>query len=342
MGKYVRLHHWWAGKMPPILAAAYLSIAAAPGSLDASVVVLQVALFLVSCLGIGGFGYQLTDAFDVAEDRQHGKTNGWTSLHRRDRWPFVMLLLGAAFLPWEGLPNARAVIPLIVSELLLFAAYAVPPLRLKERGFAGIVTDALYAYVLPVTVAWVAFAASLLYSNLVTLALLDVWMLLMGMRHLARHQHDDLDRDRIAGLASFAVRRGRDGTMRFIVRRILPLEAFVAALTLLWLVPSAPLLLVGFVMHVGWEKHVVHAHWLTPPPTFGSMTDTEKHDIYGQHFLTTFVERWLAPLSLITLILHNPEAGWLVPLHLAVIGSPVYSWLHMVLTLPNFSSHPRE
>jgi 4-hydroxybenzoate polyprenyltransferase len=338
MGKFVRLQYWWAGKIPPTLAAAYLSMAASPVALDGSVLLRQVALFLVSCLGIGGFGHLLTDAFDVEEDRRHGKTNSWTSLPPKARWPFVALLLAAAFLPWCGLLNARAGIALVVSELLLFAAYAIPPVRLKERGFAGIVTDALYAYVLPVTVAWIAFAPSLRDGNLVTLALLVAWMLPLGMRHLARHQHDDLDRDRIAGLASFAVRQGRDSTMRFIVRRLLPVEIIAAALTLLWLVPSAPLLLVGFVLHVAWERHVVHARWLMPLPSFGAMTNTERHDLVGQHLLTTFVERWFAPLALVTLILHDVAGAWLVPFHLLVVGSPLGGWWRELRTLPRFSA----
>lgn len=337
MGKFLRLHHWWAGKIPPTLAAAYLSMTATPVALDGSALLRQVALFLVSCLGIGGFGYLLTDAFDVEEDRLHGKTNGWMSLHPRARLPCLALLLVAAFLPWAGLLNARAGIPLVVSELLLFAAYAVPPLRLKERGFAGIVTDALYAYLLPVTVAWIGFASSMRDSNLVTLALLAVWMFLMGIRHLARHQYDDLDRDRIAGLASFAVRQGRDSTMRFIVRCLLPVETIAAALTLLWLAPSAPLLLGGFVLHVAWELHVVLARWLMPLPAFGAMTDTERHDLVGQHLLTTFVERWLAPLALVTLILHDVAATWLLPLHLLVVGSPLGIWWRELRTLPRFS-----
>ena len=52
-----------------------------------------VALFLVSCLGIGGLGYLLTDAHDVAEDRRLGKANGWAALTPVSRFALMLALL---------------------------------------------------------------------------------------------------------------------------------------------------------------------------------------------------------------------------------------------------------
>lgn len=338
MRRLLRLHHWWAGKVPPALAVGYLVLSRQAAPLDPVDALRVVALFLMTCLGIGGLGYLLNDAFDVEEDRRNGKSNFWASLSAPARVYLVALLLAAAWLPWWWLPGAEVALPLVAVEMLLFVAYSVPPIRLKERGLAGIVTDALYAHVIPMLVAWVAFSPpSLRGRDVATPSILALWMLLMGMRHLARHQHDDLDRDRFAGLRTFAVRRGRDRTMAFIVRRVLPLEGLAALLALIWLASAAPLLVAGFTAHTLWELYVVRRRWLAPMPPFAAMTDTERHDLYGQRILSAYVERWFAPLALATLVLHDPRSLWLVPLHLIAVGSPLRSWWRDARALPRFA-----
>lgn len=338
MDSALRLHQWWSGKIPPAIAVAYLALARSTSPLDLADAVGHLALFLVSCFGIGGLGYLITDAFDVEEDRRLGKQNGWASMATRKRIPVVMLLLAAAWLPWGWLPNARISATLVGLEMALFALYAIPPIRLKTRGIAGIATDALYAHVLPTLVAWATFAPMPFGTDVVTPALLASWMLLMGVRHLARHQHDDLDRDRIAGLDTFASRRGREGTMRFLARLVLPLEAIAAVLTLLWLSPTVPVLLAGFAAHAAWELHVVRRRWLAVLPPLSSLSDTERHDLYAQRMLSAFVERWLAPLALLLLVLHDTRALWIVPLHLLILGAPLATWWRDTRTLPRFAS----
>jgi hypothetical protein len=225
--------------------------------------------------------------------------------------------------------------------MLLFLLYAVPPVRLKERGVSGIVTDAMYAHVLPVAVAWTVFTVRpSTRGHDVLLALFVLWMLAMGMRHLARHQHDDLDRDRMAGIRTFAAARGREGAMRWIVRRLVPVELVAAVSTLAWALPSAPLLLAGCIVHALWELYVVRERWIAPLPPFRVMSDTERHDLLAQRVLSGFVERWLAPLALLSLVLHDARALWLVPLHLLVAGSPLHTWWHDVQSLPRFTKHP--
>jgi len=226
-------------------------------------------------------------------------------------------------------------LPLIGIELLLFAAYAMPPIRLKERGIAGILADASYAHVLPAVVAWVTFGlARWAPIDVATSFVLGAWMLPMGMRHLLRHQYDDLDRDRLADTRTYAVGRGREATMRLIPRRLPPLEALATIGALLWFVRLAPLLPIGFVVHAAWELHVVRSRWLAPVPAHAQMRDAERHDVYGQRILSTFTERWLAPLALASLLWRNPPALWLVPFHLLFFGAPLRRWWSELRFLP--------
>ena len=85
MDSALRLHQWWSGKIPPAIAVAYLALARSTSPLDLADAVGHLALFLVSCFGIGGLGYLITDAFDVEEDRRLGKQNGWASMATRKR-----------------------------------------------------------------------------------------------------------------------------------------------------------------------------------------------------------------------------------------------------------------
>jgi hypothetical protein len=245
-------------------------------------------------------------------------------------------------LPWLLLPNSARAGWLIAFEMMLFVAYAVPPLRLKERGLAGIVADASYAHVLPALVAWVTFGGDAnTLGGMITVGVLAAWTLPLGMRHLLRHQYDDLDRDRLAGARTFAVRRGRDATMSLIVERLLPFEVLATIVMLLWFARLAPALLVGFVVHALWELHVVRARWLAPVPLHARMTLVERQDVYGQRIFSAFAERWFGPLALCALVWRHAGALWLVPIHLLFFGAPLRAWWTHTRALPRFAAEVR-
>jgi 4-hydroxybenzoate polyprenyltransferase len=339
MARTLKTDQWWGSKIPPLLGVAYLATAVRAEPPSPALLSLQLCVFLVACLGIGGLGYLVTDAFDVEEDRRSGRPNGWAGRSIAQRVLLVGALLLATWLPWRWLPNGGRAAWLVAVELALFLAYAVPPLRLKERGLAGVMAAASYAHVLPMVVAWVTFApARWTPWELATGVVFAAWMLPLGMRHLLRHQHDDLDADRLAGVRTYAVRHGRSATMALIVDRLLPLEASATLLALGWLAPSAPLLAMGFAAHAAWEVHVVRARWLAPVPAHARMSPAERHDVYGQRILSAFVERWLAPLGLATLVWHHPAMAWLVPLHLLAFGAPLRDWWRDTRSLPRFGA----
>lgn len=333
----IRLHAWWRYKISPVLATVYLAMSESPYHDVVSHAVLAVAVFLVACLGIGGIGHVLTDAFDVAEDRRIGKLNRWATLSGGRRAALCSTLVSATVLPWLWLPHTPLVPWLVALEILLLAAYAIPPLRLKERGLPGIVADAAYAHVVPVLVAWFTFIdPAVLTSVQLTPWMLALWMLPMGMRHLARHQHDDLDRDRLAGVRTFAARAGREPTIRFVADRLLPVEFFLTLAALFWLTTTSTIFLVGFVAHAAWELHVVRRRWLAPVAGFRHLGPTGRHDLVGQRILSGYVETWVAPLALVSLIAHKPGAIWLLPLHLAVMRAPFFAWWRSARSLPRF------
>jgi len=306
---------WWNYKIPPVLAVAYFALAAGARPPDVANAMWSLALYMLAAIGIAGFGHLFTDAFDVAEDRTLRKPNLWAPLSSSARTALVAALLAASWLPWLGLPVGRTGFMLIGLQFVMFALYAMPPIRLKERGFWGIVADAIYGHMLPALITWYPF--SILAHSLVPdwfPMLLAVWALAVGIRHLLQHQAFHLESDLSANVRTYAVRNGRDATLALIVR-ILPFEmaAFIVLLGVIG--QRQPIVAAGFGAYLIWQ--VVKLR-ITSPSSFdlrGAHSDADRPVRIGV-VMSGFYERWLAPLILAGLSIGEPSYLLLLILHL--------------------------
>ncbi len=161
-------------------------------------------LSLVTITGFAGMGYLFNDLFDIEKDTLAGKRN---FLAGKPGWLIIILfLVSAAFvlMPWLFLPKTWLSLALIAVQLLLYMVYSVPPVRLKERGFAGIITDALYAHGIPSVLAAYTFAlaAHHLFST-VEILLLFAWQTISGARNIILHLAEDVEADKRAGSKNF-------------------------------------------------------------------------------------------------------------------------------------------
>ena len=97
-----------------------------------------------------------------------------------------------------------------------FAAYSLPPLRLKGRGSWGILADASGAHLFPALMA--VFAISVATSGTPPAALwtatVAVWAMAWGARGIIGHQIADETHDRASGSASIVVAWGREKARR--------------------------------------------------------------------------------------------------------------------------------
>ena len=312
----LRAASWWSYKIPPMLAVAYYAIASAPHPVGLGAVAFELLLYIIAAVGIAGFGHVLLDAFDVAEDRINGKSNLWESMSTPGAIALVTTLLAASLLPWTMLPLGRTGIALIVLEFLMFALYAIPPVRLKERGFGGVIADAMYAHALPALWTWVPF--SILAGSRTSQwfpFLLAAWALLVGMRHLLQHQALEVEGDKRAGALTFGARHGRDATLRLIAQRIIPVEMIAFGLLLAIAAPHIPFVGVVFVLYLAWQWFKVRFLWMSKLNMFGPMTDADRTVVVGTYVLSSFYERWLAPLVLMVLAWHDPSYLWLLLVH---------------------------
>src|SRR5438132_2671067 len=183
LNKLTRGSEWWAAKISPLLAVVYAGLAL--NRVPAQVGLVFITGWLFSMICLASFGHFVNDSFDIDADRRAGKRNAMAALARWQRFCVCALaaLLGA--IPWLFLRPQGISLMLLALLYVLQPLYAMPPLRLKERGFWGILTDAVY--VLAVTSAFAA-AMSAQVSNApdplmpLYICLVSLWALFFGLR----------------------------------------------------------------------------------------------------------------------------------------------------------------
>ena len=168
---------------------------------------LQVCvLALVSAAGFGLWGHVLNDWGDIEADAAAGKPNRVAGLPRITRWLLLGFALLLMFGPWWWLPFTPAAAALLVLELTFFVAYSIPPLRLKERTFWAPVADALYAVVVPASLAFLTLGYYATETVPWFKGHLLLWLaalFLRGVRGILLHQWADAENDRLTGCATY-------------------------------------------------------------------------------------------------------------------------------------------
>ena len=247
-----RLTEPWRYKAPFLISIVYFFLYV--NSVRFSDALLAVACALCAICGFAGVGYLSNDVSDREADRKSGKPNATLGLSH-SRMVVLFALFGAvAVLPWTVfVPVDRTWVTLLVLEFLLFALYAVPPFRLKERGLLGLVTDALYAHANPALLA--AYTMYLVtgkhYSNAIWLiASLWLWQFFVGLRNIIQHQITDAAHDRDAGTVTWVTRAGQRAAARTLSTLIVPIEVFGFALWLVLASSAIPAVAIVFTIHV--------------------------------------------------------------------------------------------
>jgi hypothetical protein len=308
---------WWNYKIPPMLAVAYYAIAASPAIPPLRVAGPWFVPYLIAAASIAAFGHVYLDAFDLAEDRLLKKENLWAPLSNPSRAVLIALLLAGAILPWLFLPTGPVLFTLLGAELLMFVLYATPPVRLKERGFPGVVADSLYAHALPALWTWIPFAALAgTRSGPGFIGTLGGWAAMVGMRHLIQHQVSGSESDAAAGAATYVVRKGTRASLALLVKGLLPLETVFFVALALQMGPRAPWVLGALTLYATWQAVKFRFLWDGEFALFGNLTDADRATLLGTLVLSRFYERWLPLLMLAWLTASHASYGILLVLHM--------------------------
>jgi 4-hydroxybenzoate polyprenyltransferase len=169
----------------------------------------------------------------------------------------LALFLGLAILPWCCyFPVDARSLACLLGEFLLFVLYVLPPLRLKERGLLGLVTDALYAHALPTYLAAITFEALAAPQGGALwplLASLVAWQFCLGLRNILLHQLKDADNDRRSGLRTYVTQAGELRATHLLAHVLVPLELLTWLLLLGALTSLTWLPLLCWPIYLAWQ-----------------------------------------------------------------------------------------
>jgi len=258
----IRGANWWSSKLPPLFGLAFLQILrhdVEPGR----AMLLLGSVLVVTGGSVGAWGHVLNDWFDVEADRRAGRPNRMARLPVAARAALAGGLAVAAFAPALLVGYGAAATILLGAELLLPALYSVPPIRLKERGFGGVLADAAAAHAVPAMIVMTAFAAGspTAGESPLVLALVGAWSACLGLNGILWHQRLDRDSDLRAGARTFAVTAGPAALDR-LLGWLWAAEAAAFVVLVAVLAPAAPLVAAALAAYLlldlvklalGWE-----------------------------------------------------------------------------------------
>ena len=215
-------------------------------------------------------------------------------------------------------------IAVLSANYLLPTIYAVPPLRLKVRGFAGVLTDALGAHVVPtlfvlVAVGFFRDGVSLIKIGIGVSAL--VWSLFFGMRGIVVHQILDASGDLESDVVTFAGRQPREALRRLVLWCFFPLEVAALCVFVGLMIPYSWILASVTGVYILLEFGKVRSG-LVMPVFFEA---SEARERYVPLLNNSFYELWLPCSLILQLGVVNSEFFIIGLVHLLLFGSLILS-----------------
>ena len=216
-----RAGEWWAYKLGPGLAVLYATaFRTGAGAIE----VAQMGVLYVVALAAGAaFVSAVNDLSDRDDDRRAGKPDR-IGANTVPSLIIIAVSVGAGLVFLSNFAAVPFLFWTYAAGWLAFAAYSLPPLRLKAKAAAGVACDAVGAHVVPAV-----FALALVQRE--TMSPFDPWLwaivgwaLACGLRGIISHQLSDEPFDRAAGIETFVIRFGPHGSRLLVRYLFFPVE----------------------------------------------------------------------------------------------------------------------
>ena len=255
-----RASEWWVYKFSPILATFYATASLLGKPL---LPLLGHLLGLLAALVVGAIYVSvLNDWTDLRDDTAAGKTNrlaGKAPL-------FIGIVLstcvgvgvGFGYYFWQ---LSRVSGLLYLGAWVAYSLYSLPPVRLKTRGFAGVLADASGAHVLPqlLTVAVVGQWMKQTVPGLWWVAI-AAWALACGLRNILWHQLSDAPADAQAQVDTFVCRRGVRFAQRLGQFVVFPVEVVAFSIILVMNYQGWAIGLLALYIGLEWCRLRIYGH----------------------------------------------------------------------------------
>jgi UbiA prenyltransferase family len=309
-----RADDWWTSKAALLMGLVYLYTWWFGISLERFMPLCFFSVMVIA--GFASFGYLVNDFFDREQDRRAGKKNFMLDRPASQQLAlaFVSILLIVG--PWFYLPIDRFSYTLIAIQLSLFLIYSIPPLRLKERGAAGLVVDSLYAHAVPALLAAYSYhLAARSPLNYPEFTLLFLWQLSGGLRNILIHQSEDRGRDQQSDTRTFVATAPERQVLRLLQAILLSELIFCLAF----------FSILTYVDH-SFAACLVAVFVLSFQPAFWYMflTKSSMPDPPLRYFPNNVYEKWLPVVCLIVLSFSNPWFLVVLLMHVTLFNFDLY------------------
>lgn len=198
IARFIRWHDWGSAKITLVWSLSlYITVAY---ELAFEKYALSLIVFLIFIFNQFTLSFVLNNWGDRELDRRELKNNPFKGTTPLESVLILTLLAIIAFV--SGLPlillNGFAL--LWIGWLASAASYSLKPLRLKTKGFGGVIASVAAYWFLPVLITFSAFEVA---------GSMDMWLLAMaytiiGITAEIGHQRYDRTRDRLANVATLA------------------------------------------------------------------------------------------------------------------------------------------
>jgi 4-hydroxybenzoate polyprenyltransferase len=217
----IRWRAWWYNKVPLSVLTGLLLL---DGRGFTWVAMLALVGLLITVSSMANYGYALNELFDRDEDRHGGRANASEAVGCGPMWGVIALSAGIAMVAATATAGVAGFLITAV-ELLIASAYSIPPIRLKNKGWLGVVCDAAAAHLYPAMLAIVVIGHQQLRPlTRLLVATAAVWGLMTGLRGILSHQLQNEQHDHKAGLWTVIHRYGHKRVAWFVTFAILPIE----------------------------------------------------------------------------------------------------------------------
>jgi len=170
----------------------------------------------------------LNDYSDQEVDQRAGKVNIIGEIPQSLALLFLLLVFISGVMVLLLFYRQPFVLWSVVLAYVLAAAYSLYPMRLKERGFLGLLVGAIAQRVLP---AFILFA---IYNhwNADTAALLILYAII-GLRWMLIHQILDESNDHKAGVRTFVTQKSANKAKSLLRQGVFPIEICAGIVTIM-------------------------------------------------------------------------------------------------------------